>query len=197
MTEDVLVVPRACLLPNGGFQGFSREGVPAYLAAIAQHAFFLPRDRVENDPSLKQVIPYAVLRHDGKVFLVRRSRGGAEARLREKFSIGLGGHITPDDRSGGATDLLAAGMARELTEEVEIPPGWQARLVGVLNDDQEPVGRVHFGLVYTVDLPGPAVRVRETTKLTGEWASPDRLRAVYPLLESWSRYVVDGIALAE
>jgi len=192
MREEVLVVRRAQLFPAGAFHGFSSEGVDRYLATIATHAVFAPRDRVEHDPSLKQIIPYVVLRHRQCIFLVWRTRAGSEERLREKFSIGIGGHINPAD-VGDAIDPVEAGMRRELTEEVEVPAGWQARAVGVLNDDEEAVGSVHFGLVYMVDLPSTGVRVRETAKLQGAFATPQELREVYPRLETWSQFVVDAI----
>jgi len=217
--EQVLVVPRARLFPNEGFYGFSREGLEGYLAAIAGHAFFARRDQVEEDPSLKQIIPYTVVRHDGRIFLVGRTRRGSETRLREKLSIGLGGHINPVDNqaelftpaaaetaieTGGRADegesagtLVDAAMARELTEEVDLPPGWRARPVGVLNDDVEPVGRVHFGLVYVADVPSPDVRIRETTKLTGAFASMTEVREAYARLESWSQFILDGVDLRE
>ncbi len=196
MPEQVLVVPRERLFPHGGFHGFTREGLAAYLGAIESHAFFTLRDRVEDDPSLKQIIPYVILRHGGQIFLVERTRGGSEARLRDKLSIGLGGHINPGD-GNHAADRVAAGMERELTEEVDLPPGWRAKPIGLLNDDVEAVGRVHFGLVYIADLPSPRVRIRETAKLAGEFASPEAIRAAYPRLESWSQFVVDGVDLLD
>lgn len=219
MPEHVLVVPRARLFPNGGFYGFKREGLSQYLATIAGYAFFARRDQVEDDPSLKQIIPYTVLRHDARIFLVGRTRRGSETRLREKLSIGLGGHINPVDNqpdlfppvpagtaipSGPRPDegepagtLVDAAMARELMEEVDLPAGWRARPVGVLNDDVEPVGRVHFGLVYVADVPSPDVRIRETTKLTGAFATMGEVRDAYPRLESWSQFILDGIDLLE
>ena len=194
MPEEVLVVARARLLPPAGIHGFASEGLSSYLSVIARHAFFAPRERVEHDPTLKQIIPYVILRHADRIFLVQRTRAGAEHRLREKFSIGLGGHITPEDVADAA-DPVEAGMRRELAEEVEVPPGWHAQPVGVLNDDVEQVGRVHFGVVYVADLPSPAVRVRETTKLAGGFATREEIRAVYDRLESWSQFVVDGAGL--
>lgn len=194
--EEILVVPRADLLPSEGLHGFSRHGLTTYLSAIARRSFFASREQVEEDPSLKQIIPYVILRHRDRIFLVRRTRAGAEARLREKFSIGLGGHITRED-TVGADDPVEAGMARELTEEVELPPEWQARAVGVLNDDVELVGRVHFGLVYLADLPTASVRVRETDKLTGAFATLPEIQEVHARLETWSQFVLDGLDLLE
>ena len=192
MREDVLVVPRERLFPSGAFHGFSSDGVERYLAVIAAHAFFVPRAGVEDDPGLKQIIPYVVLRHGDRVFLVKRTRGGSEERLREKFSLGIGGHINPED-VGDAADPVQAGMRRELEEEVQVPAGWQVRPVGSLNDDQEAVGSVHFGLVYVADLPSPEVRVRETGKLQGAFATFEEIHSVYAKLETWSQFIVDAI----
>jgi predicted NUDIX family phosphoesterase len=193
MPEEVLVVPRERLFPSDGFHGFSGEGIEQYLAAISAHAYFVPRAEVEDNPGLKQIIPYVVLRHRDRVFLVKRTRGGSEARLREKFSIGIGGHINPED-VGDAADPVEAGMRRELEEEVQVPPGWQVRPVGSLNDDHEAVGSVHFGLVYVADLPSAEVRVRESGKLEGAFASIEEIHAVYEKLETWSQFIVDAMA---
>lgn len=192
MGEDVLVVPRERLFPDGAFHGFSDQGVDRYLAAIAAHAYFVPRAGVEDNPGLKQVIPYVVLRHQDRVFLVRRTRGGSEERLREKFSVGIGGHINPED-IGDAADPVEAGMRRELEEEVEVPAGWRVRPVGALNDDQEAVGSVHFGLVYVADLPSAEVQVRETGKLRGAFATLEEIHGVYARLETWSQFIVDAL----
>lgn len=193
MSEAVLVVPRARLLPSDAFHGFSGARIEQYLAAISAHARFVPRAEVEDDPGLKQIIPYVVLRHQDRIFLVKRTRAGSEARLREKFSIGIGGHINPED-VGDAADPVEAGMRRELEEEVQVPRGWQVRPVGALNDDQEAVGSVHFGLVYVADLPSAEVRVRERRKLEGAFASIEEIQAVYEKLETWSQFIVDAMA---
>jgi predicted NUDIX family phosphoesterase len=192
MAEDVLVVPREHLFHSGAFHGFSADGLDRYLAAIAAHAVFVPRAGVEDDPGLKQIIPYVVLRHRDRIFLVKRTRGGSEERLREKFSIGIGGHINPEDIADAA-DPVEAGMRRELEEEVYVPAGWQVRAVGALNDDQEAVGSVHFGLVYVADLPSAEVRVRETSKLVGAFATLEEIYDVYARLETWSQFMVDAI----
>lgn len=192
MPEEVLVVPRERLFPSDGFHGFSTEGVERYLAAIAAHAHFVARAEVEDNPGLKQIIPYVVLRHRDRVFLVKRTSGGSEARLREKFSIGIGGHINPED-VGDAADPVAAGMRRELEEEVQVPAGWQVRPVGSLNDDREAVGSVHFGLVYVADLPTAEVQVRERGKLEGAFATLEEIRAVYTKLETWSQFILDAM----
>ncbi len=188
--EEILVVPREQLM-HEPVHGFMRVGPADYLPQISRHATFRSRSQVENDPSLKQIIPYLVVRWKDRVFLFQRTAAGGEARLRGLFSIGVGGHINRADVAG-ARDVVEAGLRRELEEELVIEGGWRARLVGVLNDDGNAVGRVHFGLVYVVEVDSPDVAVRESDTLTGRMASLEDVLAVRDRMETWSRLILDA-----
>jgi len=187
--EEILVVPREHLM-NTPVHGFAR-GPADYVTRIDRHASFRPRGQVEEDPSFKQIIPYLIVRHTDRLFLVQRSAAGNEARLRGLFSIGVGGHINRSDVVG-ASDLVAAGLRRELDEELVIHGAWRARLVGVLNDETNAVGRVHFGLVHVVDVESPDVAVRESDTLTGRMASREDILAVRDQMETWSRLILES-----
>src|SRR3972149_3753996 len=77
LDELILVVPRGRLLPPGGLDGFFAGGVDAYVERIRRHGEFRRRADVEEDPSLKQIIPYLIIRHRDRIFLFQRStRGG-------------------------------------------------------------------------------------------------------------------------
>ena len=67
--EHVLVVPTSLFHEIGHFQGFCPD-IEDYLERLLDPAqmSFRPRDTVEEDPSLKQLIPYCVFRHEGRVF---------------------------------------------------------------------------------------------------------------------------------
>jgi len=142
---------------------------------------------MEQDPSWKQVIPYLVVRDGVRYFLMRRTQAGGEARLHDRYSIGVGGHLNPGD--GG----LDRGLAREWAEELDAAFVPQFRLVGLLNDDTTDVGRVHLGVVYVADAGGRPVAIRETEKLTGEFVEPGNVSAVADLLEGWSRIVFEAL----
>ncbi len=189
--EEVLIVPRAELFHGGSVHGFMTRGVEAFLAVIARHSAFRLRAQVEDDPSLKQIIPYTIVRHRDRLFLFQRSRAGGEARLHGKYSIGVGGHINRRDVEG-ATDIVAAGLRRELEEELRIDAPWHPRLVGVLNDESNTVSQVHFGLVHVVEVERPAVRVRESDSLSGRLADPQEVRALRDRMESWSQLILDA-----
>jgi predicted NUDIX family phosphoesterase len=191
MDEQILVVPRAELFVRGPFRGVSTEALGDYHERMRRHGFFKRRGDVEEDPSLKQIIPYLVVSQNGRVMLFQRTKRGGEGRLHGLFSIGVGGHIARGD-APSAAEAVAEGMRRELEEELSLSGAWSARLVGVLNDDDNAVGQVHFGLVHVVDVPAGEIAIRETDRLTGRLATPGEVRDAYPRMETWSQLVVDA-----
>jgi predicted NUDIX family phosphoesterase len=120
---------------------------------------------------------------------MRRTRAGGDARLHERWSIGVGGHLGPADAS------VEAGLLREFHEE--LLADWQpsVRPLGLLNDDRTPVGRVHLGIVFEADAAGRAVAVRETHKLSGAFATATEVAAGYEQLETWSQLLFDHLQL--
>ena len=185
--ERVLVVPRDRIMDAHGWRGILRAGVAPRLATIAAEGRFELRAAMERDPRFKQVIPYLVLRDRGRFFLMRRTRAGGDERLHDRFSIGVGGHLNPGDVD------LAGGLAREWSEELVADFVPEFRLLGLLNDDETEVGRVHLGVVYLAEAAGRPVLVRETDKLEGAFAEPAAVRAVHDRMETWSQLVLDAI----
>jgi predicted NUDIX family phosphoesterase len=164
-----------------------RTDVDGFTSIVAREGQFRPRPEMERDRSWKQVIPYLVLRDDRRYFLMRRTRAGADERLHDRWSIGIGGHLNPGDG-----DLLG-GLRREWAEEIEAAFEPEFRLIGLLNDDSTAVGSVHVGAVYIADASGRAVGIRETDKLSGAFAEPGEVAAVRDHLETWSALVFDHL----
>jgi predicted NUDIX family phosphoesterase len=192
MSERVLVVPTAALREAGLFQGLS-DRVDHYLPRLLRPELlrYLPRDVAEDDPTHKQLIPYVVLRHAGRVFHYLRGAGGGEKRLHARRSIGIGGHIAADD--GAVEDgAYRNGMLRELAEEVEIAGPYSERCVGLINDDSTPVGQVHLGIVHVLDLAEPRVASREAALAEGGFAPLAELRRDREAFETWSRFLLEG-----
>ena len=185
LSEQVLVVPREAVVPGEGWLGVRRDGVGAALAAVARDGRFVLRSTAEVDATLKQVIPYLILRDGQRWFLMRRTKAGGDARLHDRWSIGVGGHLNPGDG-----DVLG-GLRREWAEELvaDFVPDFTP--VGLLNDDTTPVGAVHIGIVYVADAAGRPVEIRETDKLVGRFAATAEVAAVRDSMETWSRLVFD------
>jgi predicted NUDIX family phosphoesterase len=185
--EHVYVVPRATVLSEDGWHGVRAAGLQAALDRIAATGEYRPRPDMERDPEYKQIIPYLVLRDGDAYFLMRRTRAGADERLHDRYSLGVGGHLNPGD--GG----IEAGLVREWEEELVAGFVPAFRPIGLLNDDTTDVGRVHLGVVFVADAEGRDVGIRETDKLSGEFVSPTGVAAVIDGLETWSRLVYEFI----
>jgi predicted NUDIX family phosphoesterase len=193
-TEQVLVVPTSLFHEIGHFQGFCPD-VEKYFEHLVnpEHTSYRPRGAMERDPSFKQLIPYVIFRHtdaEGRVhvFQYTRGKGQGEGRLHSKRSIGIGGHISSvDAETDGAFDPYAEGMRRELEEEVTIDTHYRDDCVGLINDDETEVGRVHLGVVHIFDVDEPAVRPREEDIAEAGFLPIEELLADLARFETWSQ----------
>jgi len=211
--EFVYVVPRAQLFPDctpHGFVPFGDElSEESFHRLAVERGHFVERRHAEQDPNLKQLIPYTVVMRENEVFCLRRTKGGGEARLHDKLSIGVGGHVNPIDmptaEGGGSNpelrtpethDPLPGAALRELHEELVLGDGMgDSFSIGILNDDTNPVGAVHLGLVRVLKVDGP-VEVRETDQLEGQFVSISVLREMLAEganFETWSALLVQQL----
>jgi predicted NUDIX family phosphoesterase len=157
------------------------------------------------------------------LFEYQRTNKVGEDRLGGKFSVGAAGHIDLLDvriDDGSVIDVVATtahAIAREMNEEIlftfaessvdltfdEVRMGKEGldfernslvpKFHGVINDMSDAVGRVHFGCVFTIDIPAEfEPKCREAELITigmrpvEEIAKDD--------LENWSRLIVNEIA---
>jgi predicted NUDIX family phosphoesterase len=194
-TEQVLVVRREDIFPDGAWHGFVSDDLDHYQRVIRERHFFKPRAEVENDPSFQQIIPYVVFRHGDRYLLTHRLRASSEKRLRKQYSLGVGGHINPRDLEGG--DPILDGLRREWQEEVVYEGRFDARLLGLLNEESSPVSKVHLGVVFLVEGDTPDIRIRETDKLAGELLTLDEMRIHFLEMESWSQIVYERLRSEE
>ena len=212
MDEVIIVAPRRELFRDerDAFHGFLPLADPR-LETILRGLCASPRGArrgdVEEDPSLKQPIPYVVVTRHGEggaeVFAYTRLTGGGEARLHGKMSVGVGGHMNRAFSHETLETVVWEEAARELAEELRFEDGSgaevkppAARFVGLINDDTGPVQQVHLGLLAVAEVPaGVRVTVRETDQLDGRWEALSALRApdVLERMESWSVHALDGI----
>jgi predicted NUDIX family phosphoesterase len=228
---QVYVVDRAAFFGGDwphGFHPIAPEAAPAFLERAFRLGRFVDRPLAEQAPAWKQWIPYCVLRcqpaqagnegspaprgpanQDRGILRVQRTKGQSEARLHGSWSIGIGGHVEPEDQARGEVDggrFFAQALTRELREEIlfgdlEIPA---PRFLGLINDDSTEVGRVHAGLAYSVDFlmtlrqAQAAVRVREISKMHGGFGSLAEFFKLWQdpaQFESWSQFLIHaGVA---
>lgn len=190
----ILVTPSSALDRLGRFQRFEPDA-DRYLGELLAPgiASFRPRPDVEDDPSYKQIIPYVIFRSGDLIFRYTRGKTQGEARLHAKQSIGVGGHVDEADADGRATlDAYEMALRRELDEEVIIGSPGTLRRVGLINDDDTPVGRVHLGVVHIYELERPDVTAKEDGLADSAFVTLDELHANADRLESWSRIALES-----
>jgi predicted NUDIX family phosphoesterase len=201
--EQILVFQRKLLEELGMFQGISTE-VDRYLDPILakKNNKFHLRIEAEQDESLQQIIPYVLFVHRGEVFSYVRGKQAGETRLVGNRSVGIGGHVNPEDEvlfdgamvaSDKQTYLRA--VQREIDEEIILDGPYEPKITALINDDSNPVGRVHFGIVHICELDHTNVNKREKqiTKAgfipVADLAGPRREE-----LETWSQLCIDHLA---
>ncbi len=170
------------------------KGNSEVLNRIVQNGLFLRRSDLEEDPSFKQIIPYAIISNKESFYLFRRSSGQNEKRLHNKYSLGVGGHMNPNDLVESKEHYLIDELRRELYEEVRLLNGCSIKdieFIGFINDDTIPVGRVHIGLLYNINVSNKEVYINETDKMTAEWIAKSRLAEFYKGMETWTKIVFD------
>ncbi|AKD29917.1 hypothetical protein FH505_11145 [Bacillus velezensis] len=200
MDEIILAAPRSDVFQNEmlTFQGVNSEDerIIKIMAQIEAHFFEIRRGDAEEDPRFKQPIPYVVIRRDDEVFVYERLAGGGESRLHNKLSLGFGGHMNPMEGAASFSEVLKQNTDRELAEELYIREEDKQNIVtlGLINDDENDVGKVHIGILSALQLaPAAQVKVKEKDQIAGRWMKLSELKEenVYQRLEAWSRFVAD------
>lgn len=167
------------------------------LPQLLQEAVFIDREEAEVDFTHKQFIVYSIFRYERNIFRYQRSSKGSETRLRGQYSIGVGGHVNENDDlpiySSLYTklSLIEEARNREIAEEFFIQGLPEPRMIGLLNDDSNDVGRVHLGIVYEYHLTTPNVEAREKKFHLNYGFVPIRdLVSDIDEYESWSQIII-------
>ena len=199
--EKVLVIPRSLFDALGSFQGLKMDSseVQHYVAqflAPSNHSF-VARAEAEEDPTLKQIIPYIVITAGDRILHYRRGSGSGETRLLKKRSLGIGGHMNDEDGAGVHFDAAAyqRALLRELEEELHLPSSFelgQIKPLALLNDDSNPVGAVHLGIVYQCALLSDEVTAKEEAIAELGFMTHEELQERSEEFESWSQIVIQG-----
>ena len=200
--EKVLCIPRWY------FETAARsyDSERALNISIANHGWYDLRYEVEMDESILQVIPYIVLRHNGKYFVTNRLAG--DERLKGMVAF-LGGHIDDTDwvvnHSFKSTispyDTIVKGLIRELTEETTVKPNQLCTMetIDVFVDNRSQVSRCHVCELFVLDTTTDDIAIRETDKLEGAWLTLDELKEKVALgkCEGWAALTVDYLSTLE
>jgi predicted NUDIX family phosphoesterase len=200
--EWVMCIPRIYFQRYGHFTGLNTDlGRFNPLAHSPHKVVFRKRGLVEDDPSYLQIIPYVCVLHDRKVLAYSRSPDSAESRLHGKMSVGIGGHINPEDGPDGRCDAVECflkGASREVSEEtgLQIPSAEVESVRGVIYDPGDDVGMVHVGVLMVLKLQHEGRSQMKPSEELHNWQfmGKSELRKVGGAAwENWSRHAVSHL----
>jgi predicted NUDIX family phosphoesterase len=170
------------------------KGDSYVLNRIVKNGLFRKRSELEEDPSFKQIIPYAIISNKESVYLFKRTSKQTEKRLHNKLHLGVGGHVNPGRSDEPDEQYLINELKRELYEEVKLLHDClieDIEFIGFINDDSISVGSVHIGLLYNIKVSNKEVIINETDKMTADWIERTDLVKYYEEMETWTKIAID------
>lgn len=181
MSEKVLVFPRCKI-----------EEAKSGLLLGEYDYLFIDREDAEASEDFVQLIPYTVFVKGNQILNYSRTKKGGEARLHDKRSVGIGGHINPVD-GDNVHDAYDNALGREVEEEIGVSiEKYNRKKLMCIYDDSDEVGKVHFGVVYTIAVGDNFEIGKVEENLTDVKFTPiDDLDV--DKFENWSRIVIEKL----
>jgi predicted NUDIX family phosphoesterase len=184
LDEKILVVPAKKLFPETPVTGFCHmEDFEHYANLISSNKEFQPRTAMEVDQTYKQVIPYLIFSYQNKFFLMQRKSSASEQRLKNKYTLGIGGHIREEDITG---KNIIDWAKREFEEEIDYSGSYTIQSLGIINDDSNDVGKVHTGFAFIMHGTSDNIKIRSELK-EGKLVTLEECEEYYDNMETWSQ----------
>lgn len=165
------------------------NGLKKIYQTILKNGQYIIRKEAEKSDSFKQIIPYVIIHYHSQYLLFKRTKAQTESRLHNRYSLGVGGHINPS--SSKEMDEIKAGLYKEFFEEIQLEKYAKPKLIALVYDESEDVGKYHIGLFYTLEAKSNSFSLPEKDKMTAEWVEEPDLKKYYKGMESWSRIYID------
>ena len=190
--EKVLCIPTEALSSFAEGEDPILYPTDHVLACLHECASYQLRWQVEQDSSWKQVIPYVVMETSDRLMAAKRLKG--DPRLVGGYTLGMGGHINPED----GEDPIETCIRRELEEETTFNwerdlAGYQIHPTSFVNVRNE-VSLMHICIPVQLQVRDyKSIQIRETEKLQGVWMSKTELSLLDGKLEGWSEITMNLI----
>lgn len=153
--EDIVVFDRVFLKEFITTNGLSTFDLDRVAKRVLQIWYPLKRRVAEENEKIIQLISVFIVRYDDKYLTFKRTKRLPESRLHGFYSIGFGGHISPEDLKPLFNVFDPNDhpfIIRELTEELKLKYDPLIKFRGLLYDDSMSVSKIHLGIVYDVFL---------------------------------------------
>ncbi|GAG86262.1 unnamed protein product, partial [marine sediment metagenome] len=69
----------------------------------------------------------------------------------------------------------------------------KSKIIGCINDDFDDVGKVHFGIIYLIEIESSDIEVREKSKMEGKLVNKKELLRYKNKMERWSQIMIANL----
>ena len=189
--KDIAVVPRRALFNGEYWSGVRELEEDEIFETLTRHMEFHERtEELESNEALKQIIPYFLVKNEGRYLAARRRPKTGDTRLHGARLIGFGGHLRAEDINGRIFDWLK----REFEEEIQTDGVNNISFLGLVNADSDAdngIHKVHIGLLFEVESVGQ-VSIREKDNFENEeFLHLNDLKELQDDMELWSKLAVE------
>ena len=148
--KEIAVIPTNTLFKDKQWMGVKEMNEEELFKLLSRNILFKERsEELEKNPRFKQIIPYFVVKNDGKYLYAQRRDKTGDIRLHNSGLVGFGGHLKAGDIQGSIQQWLQ----REFSEEVKVSKIDSIRFIGAVNADSDAdngVHLVHIGLLFEI-----------------------------------------------
>jgi predicted NUDIX family phosphoesterase len=160
---------------------------------VLEYGDFFERNKIEDDTSFKQIIPYIVFKNGKDQFLVlKRTENQGEKRLHNLISLGIGGHINKRDEGYTKEQTFFNGMDREINEELWLSHSAKYVYKGIIRDNSEDVSNVHIGVLFEGYVE--YAEIKEVDNFESTWLTKSEIEKLENVkLETWAKITLENI----
>ena len=195
--ETILCIPTKILFSSFQCTEFQTRQNTTYItdSLIDTNMWFWPRDYLETDSNYKQIIPYVVVRSWDKIGVYTRSVTGWENRLYNRLSIWFWWHISVadsylDGEVLNVQNTIITSLRRELEEELGIKKLYPVKHLGYIYDPSNEVGKVHLGVVYTIEIDQTDIWTIEEHIKEFQFIRMNEFSSLEGEFETWSQFLI-------
>jgi predicted NUDIX family phosphoesterase len=194
--EDIIVFDKKYLKEFVKKNGLINTDLDRLSKRFNQICYSFTRRKAEDDNTKIQLISVFVVKFKKKYLTFKRTKRLPESRLHGFYSVGFGGHISPEDLMPLFNifdpNSLETFILRELSEEIKLSYLPSIKFRGLLYDNSKPVSKIHLGIVYDVSLKNPVYEIGEKGFLMDpKFEDITKIKKRINDFENWSQIIID------
>ncbi len=191
--EQVLSTRVERLFAHSMIHGLSpTENMEDYKALIEKEHFFYEHSLRKDHSFYKEIVPYILISNNGKLLLMKRKSNHREGRLKNRYAIGMGGFIRPQEFSSLSSPKVTEWIINKFEKQFSFKGTFTIHSVGIVHEEEHELYGHCVGMVFLIKCTGSLseLPVRDTN-MQCSFASLKECSQVASSMEWWSQIILD------